>query len=72
MKKLVPDPPRISPEQKAIRSAAAHLENAIYAAASLPDPPTERYQPMLGDALLEMRMSRALLSVALAALPDSE
>ena len=72
LKKLVPDPPHVSPEKKAIRKAAEHLENAIFTAAAVLGPTGERDQILLDDALVEMRMSRALLLVALAAPPDKE
>ncbi|MCU1722967.1 MULTISPECIES: hypothetical protein [unclassified Pseudomonas] len=71
MKKLVPDPPLISPEKKAIRTAAEHLENAIFAAAALLALHNQHHEGMLNDALVEMRMSRALLTVALTAPPES-
>ena len=70
MKKLVPDPPQLSPEKKAIHKAAEHLENAIFAAAALLALHNDHHQGMLNDALVEMRMSRALLMVAVAAPPE--
>ncbi|MFD2643449.1 hypothetical protein [Pseudomonas japonica] len=72
MKKLVPDPPVlcVGPglhHEEAVRKAEEHLKRAIHAASSLPDLPTERHQMMLSNALLNMRISKALLSVALSA-----
>ncbi|MDU9392781.1 hypothetical protein [Pseudomonas sp. zfem002] len=71
MKKCVPDPPAMCivpglSHEDAITKAADHLNKAIIAASCLPDPPSERHQNMLGNALLEMRITRALLTVALA------
>ncbi|MFD2645979.1 hypothetical protein [Pseudomonas japonica] len=71
MKKCVPDPPAMCiipglSHEDAITKAADHLNKAIAAASCVPDPPSERHRNMLDTALLEMRISKALLTVALA------
>ncbi len=77
MKKLVPDPPPtlcVGPglsHDEAINRAAEHLERAIHQATHLPDPPNTRHQEILSSALLNMRISKALLSIATAASPVS-
>ncbi|MEE1920506.1 hypothetical protein V0R50_08645 [Pseudomonas sp. 148P] len=76
MKKLVPDPPAtlcISPDlshEEAIRRAEEYLKKALHLAGSLPDPIEERYQIMQSDALLDLRIAKAFLSVALS--PSTE
>ena len=75
MKKLVPDPPPILcvgpglSHEEAIQRATEHLVKAIQYAACLPDPPDARHREMLGDALLDMRICKALLTLSLAASP---
>lgn len=75
MKKLVPDPPPtlcVGPglsHEEAIKRASEHLNRAILRAAYLPDPPDARHREMLSDALLNMRISKALLALAVAESP---
>ena len=75
MKKLVPDPPPtlcVGPglsHEDAITRASEHLIKAIQYAACLPDPPNAKHREILSDALLNMRISKALLSLAVAASP---
>lgn len=75
MKKLVPDPPPalcVGPglsHEEAIKRAMEHLTKAILDAAYLPDPPDGRHREMLSSALLNMRISKALLSLAVAESP---
>lgn len=75
MKKLVPDPPPtlcVGPglsHDEAIQRATEHLIKAIQYAACLPDPPNARYQQVLADALLNMRICKALLTLSVAASP---
>ncbi|MFW3897793.1 hypothetical protein [Pseudomonas putida] len=70
MKKIVPDPPPtlcVGPglsHEEAITRAAEHLNRAILRAAYLPDPPEAHHREMLSDALLNMRISKALLAIA--------
>jgi len=76
MKKLVPDPPVLCvgpglSHQEAIAKAAEHLNRAIRDAAGLPDPPDEKHQEMLSYALLNMRITKALLALATSASPVS-
>jgi len=76
MKKLVPDPPVLCvgpglSHQDAITRAVEHLNRAIHQASYLPDPPDEKHQEMLSCALLNMRITKALLSIATAASPVS-
>ena len=75
MKTLVPDPPPVlcvGPglyHEEAIARAAEHLNKAIHGAGSLPDTPTPRNEAELSNILLEMRIAKALLGVALSASP---
>ncbi|WP_425928367.1 hypothetical protein [Pseudomonas sp. NyZ201] len=75
MKKLVPDPPPalcVGPglsHEEAIKRAADHLNRAILQTAYLPDPPDARHREMLSNAVLNMRISKALLSLAVAESP---
>ena len=75
MKKLVPDPPPalcVGPglsHEEAIKRAAEHLTKAILDVAYLPDPPEVWHREMLNRAVLNMRMSKALLSLATTASP---
>jgi len=76
MKKLVPDPPArlcISPglsHEEAIQRAYEYLKKGIDLAGLLPDPIEERHQNMQSDALLDLRIAKAFLSVALS--PSTE
>jgi len=70
MKKLVPDPPVLCvgpglSHEEAIRKAEDHLKKAIASVCYLPCPPSLKHQEMLSGALLDMKISRALLTVAL-------
>lgn len=73
MKKLVPDPPPtlcVGPglsHEDAIQRAIEHLIKSIQYAACLPDPPNTRHKEMLADALLNMRICKALLTFSVAA-----
>ncbi|MHA6196405.1 hypothetical protein ACX3YG_18775 [Pseudomonas wadenswilerensis] len=75
MKKLVPDPPPvlcIGPglsHDQALHKALEHLKQAIEYASSLTDLKNEQNALTLSDALLDMRIAKALLGVALAASP---
>ncbi len=75
MKKLVPDPPPILcvgpglSHDDAIQRATEHLVKAIQYAACLPDPPNARHQELLDDALLNMRICKALLTLSVSASP---
>ncbi len=75
MKKIVPDPPPVlcvGPglyHHDAIVRAAEHLNKAIHGAGSLPDVPSPRNEAMLSTVLLQMRIAKALLAVALSASP---
>lgn len=75
MKKIVPDPPPVlcvGPglyHEEAIARAAEHLNKAIHGAGALPDRPTPRNEAELSNVLLEMRIAKALLGVALSASP---
>ena len=70
MKKLVPDPPPalcVGPglsHEEAITRAVEHLTRAILKTSYLPDPPDARHREMLSDAVLNMRISKALLAIA--------
>lgn len=75
MKKLIPDPPpalcvglELS-HTEATKRAAEHLNRSILKAAYLRDPPDSRHGEMLNDELLNMRISKVLLALALAASP---
>lgn len=71
MKKLVPDPPPIpstSPvfsRDKAIRTAAEYFDMAIDALDRLPDHVVLEKQPDVGHALLNLKIGRAFLLVAM-------
>ncbi|OLS63422.1 hypothetical protein [Pseudomonas putida] len=75
MKKLVPDPPPVLcvgpglSHEEAIKRAAEHLNRAILDSAYLPDPPGARHKEMLDSARLNMRITKALLALAVAASP---
>mgnify|MGYP003582370835 CR=1 FL=1 len=75
MKKIVPDPPPVpcvGPglyHEEAIARAAEHFNEAIMGADSLPDTPTPRNEAGLSTILLNMRIAKALLGVALSASP---
>ncbi|OAI95099.1 hypothetical protein [Pseudomonas putida] len=75
MKKLVPDPPPVLcvgpglSHEEAVRRAAEHLKKAITAASSLPEPKTTRHRALLINALLDMKISKALLTVAMSESP---
>ncbi len=70
MKKLVPDPPPalcVGPglsHEEAIIRAVEHLTRAILSTAYLPDPPDAKHREMLSSAVLNMRISKALLAIA--------
>ncbi|MHA6196966.1 hypothetical protein ACX3YG_21655 [Pseudomonas wadenswilerensis] len=73
MKKLVPDPPYslhtlpgLSGEE-ALGHAVEYLEKAITNLACLPNPPLECEMQMLTDALFDLRITKAMITVALAA-----
>ncbi|MFD2645347.1 hypothetical protein [Pseudomonas japonica] len=70
MKKLVPDPPILCvgpglSHEDAIRRAEDHLKKAIALTSYLPAHTSVKHQRMLSDALLDMRICKALLTVAL-------
>lgn len=73
MKKLVPDPPHALhtlpglSREDAMRHALEYLERAIVNVARLPDPPMEHEVQMVADALIDMRISKAMMTVAVAA-----
>ncbi len=73
MKKLVPDPPYALhtksglTREEAMRHALEYLDKAIANMARLPDPPMEYEKQMLTDALIDMRVSKAMMTVAVAA-----
>jgi len=73
MKKLVPDPPYALhtipglSREDAMRHALEYLEKAIVNVARLPDPPMEHEVQMLTDALIDLRVSKAMMTVAVAA-----
>lgn len=75
MKKLVPDPPPVLcvgpglSHDQALRKAVEHLKQAIEYASSLTDLKNEQNELSLSYALLDMRISKALLAIALAASP---
>ncbi|MDR0279906.1 MAG: hypothetical protein LBJ37_18690 [Paucimonas sp.] len=75
MKKLVPDPPYslhtlpgLSGEE-ALGHAVEYLEKAITDLVCLPNPPLEQemQMQMLTDALFNLRITKAMITVALAA-----
>jgi|GEM_PF-879494 len=71
MKKLVPDPPPvlcINPgvtHDQAVRNAADYLKKALGNASRLPQQPILKHQELLDDALLELKICRAYLQIAL-------
>lgn len=70
MKKLVPDPPILCvgpglSHDDAIRRADDHLGRAIALTCYLPAHVAVKHQRMVSDALLQMRITKALLTVAL-------
>lgn len=75
LEKLVPDsPPKLCvgpglSHEEVIKRAAEHLKKAILRAAYLPEPPDARHREMLSDSLMNMRISKALLALAVAAPP---
>jgi len=74
MKKLVPDPPVLCvgpglSHEEAIRRAEEHLKKAITNICYLPCHASLEHQGMLSGAMLDLKISRALLTVALAKSP---
>jgi len=77
MKKLVPDPPPVLcvgpglSHEEAIKRATEHVTKAILDAAYLPAPADPRHREMLSSAVLNMRISKALLLIATSESPVS-
>ncbi|HCN44748.1 MAG TPA: hypothetical protein DIT18_03020 [Pseudomonas sp.] len=75
MKKLVPDPPPVLcvgpglSHEESIRRAAEHLNKAITAASLIPEIEETRHQALMINALLDMKISKALLTVAMSESP---
>ncbi|MFW3898986.1 hypothetical protein [Pseudomonas bharatica] len=73
MKKIVPDPPYAlctTPgltREEAMQHALNHLEKALADVSLLPAPPMEHHLEMLNYALLNLQISKALMTVAVAA-----
>lgn len=71
MKKLVPDPPPtpytcpVFTHDKAVLTATEYIDKAIDALDRLPDYVVLEKQPDLGDALLDLKVGKAFLMVAL-------
>ena len=69
MKKLVPDPPTyISPvysQDRSLNTAMDYINKAIEALDRLPDYVVLEKQPEVGDALIDLKIGRAFLMVAL-------
>ena len=71
MKKLVPDPPPtpftcpLFTPDKATRTAMEYFELAIDALDRLPDYVVLEKQPDVGDALINLKIGRAFLMVAM-------
>ncbi|MDU9390008.1 hypothetical protein ACIP1T_24930 [Pseudomonas japonica] len=70
MKKLVPDPPPVlcvrpglSPED-ALRNVDEHLKGALCALNHLPRQALPRHQTLISDAILDLKICKALLTVA--------
>lgn len=70
MKKLVPDPPPVlciragmSPEE-AIHNAQKHLQSALFSLTELPSPPLPANQTKLSSAIVNLKISRTLLTIA--------
>jgi len=75
MKKSVPDPPAVLcvgpglSHDDAIRYAQEYLQKAVTMATYLPSPSSLKHQRMLSDVLLDMKISKAFLTLALSASP---
>ena len=73
MKKLVPDPPCVlctTPgltREEAMQHALDYLDKALTNVSLLPAPPMEHHLEMLNDALIELKVSKAMMTVAVAA-----
>ncbi|MHA6194042.1 hypothetical protein ACX3YG_06680 [Pseudomonas wadenswilerensis] len=73
MKKLVPDPPYALhtlpglSREEAMGHAVEYLEKVLANLALLPDPLTERQKQMIADALIDLKVTKAMITVALAA-----
>lgn len=73
MKKLVPDPPyalHTKPgltREEAMQHALDYLDKALANMSLLPAPPMEHHLEMLNDALIELKVSKAMMTVAVAA-----
>ena len=69
MKKLVPDPPTcISPvysQDRSLNTAMDYINKAIEALDRLPDYVVLEKQPDVGDALIDLKIGRAFLMVAM-------
>ena len=75
MKKLVPDPPTyISPvysQDRSLNTAMDYINKAIEALDRLPDYVVLEKQPDVGDALIDLKIGRAFLMVAMQNPPAS-
>ena len=73
MKKIVPDPPYAlytTPgltREEAMQHALDHLDKALSNVSLLPAPPMEHHLEMLNYALLDLKISKAMMTVAVAA-----
>lgn len=73
MKKHVPDPPYTLhtlpglSREDAMRHAVEYLDKALANVARLPEPSMEHEMQMLSDALIDMKVSKAMMTVAVAA-----
>ncbi|MEE1922482.1 hypothetical protein V0R50_06970 [Pseudomonas sp. 148P] len=70
MKKIVPDPPvlcvraGLSPED-ALRNAEESLKGALRGLALLPEQPLSGNQVLLTDAIIDLKICRAMLTIAI-------
>ncbi|WP_075806529.1 hypothetical protein [Pseudomonas putida] len=70
MKKLVPDPPPVlciragMSTEEAIHNAEKHLQSALFSLTRLPSQPLLADQTKISSAIVNLKISRTLLTVA--------